>query len=137
MPENIQRVIEHAEETGKKLINQQTGHYLACNQEVNVSFWVEYAVTEEGYRIYNSYSHRMEIGGKSEAQDPLPGATISSQWQCAPCEQSLQAEPTVIHYLKQQFPVEMLKCPACGLVLVTEELALGKMAEVEQLLEDK
>ncbi|MBP1753072.1 MAG: hypothetical protein H6Q57_1908, partial [Geobacteraceae bacterium] len=28
-------------------------------------------------------------------------------------------------------------CAACGLVLVPENLALGKMAEVERILEDK
>jgi hypothetical protein len=29
------------------------------------------------------------------------------------------------------------QCPICGYVLISEELALGKMAEVEQVLEDK
>jgi hypothetical protein len=29
------------------------------------------------------------------------------------------------------------RCPRCGLVFIPEELALGKMAEVEKLLEDK
>jgi hypothetical protein len=28
-------------------------------------------------------------------------------------------------------------CPKCGLVLITEELAMGKMAEAEKALEDK
>jgi hypothetical protein len=35
------------------------------------------------------------------------------------------------------FPVDLPKCPKCGQVLITEDLALGKMAEVEKLLEDK
>jgi hypothetical protein len=33
--------------------------------------------------------------------------------------------------------MEMLKCPKCGTALVTEELAVKKMAEAEMLLEDK
>jgi hypothetical protein len=35
------------------------------------------------------------------------------------------------------YVVELLKCPRCGLVFIPEDLALGKMAEVEQILEDK
>jgi hypothetical protein len=40
-------------------------------------------------------------------------------------------------YLGSEFPVDLLKCPKCGFVFVSEDLALGKMAEVEQTLEDK
>jgi hypothetical protein len=32
---------------------------------------------------------------------------------------------------------DLPKCPVCGFVMISEELALGKMAEVEQILEDK
>ena len=54
----------------------------------------------------------------------------------------IAAQPLVsgkvdISYLGNSFPVELLKCPNCGLVLIPEELALGKMAEVEKALEDK
>jgi len=42
-----------------------------------------------------------------------------------------------IQYLGNSFPVELLWCPNCGLALIPEELALGKMAEVEKMLEDK
>jgi hypothetical protein len=33
--------------------------------------------------------------------------------------------------------VELPTCPKCGYVLIPEQLALGKMHQVEQLLEDK
>jgi hypothetical protein len=49
----------------------------------------------------------------------------------------LQPGKVDISYLGNSFPVELLKCPNCGLVLIPEELALGKMAEVEKALEDK
>jgi hypothetical protein len=42
-----------------------------------------------------------------------------------------------VSYMGSGFPVELLKCKKCGLVLITEELALGKMLEVEKVLEDK
>jgi hypothetical protein len=43
----------------------------------------------------------------------------------------------MVSYLGNSFPVELMCCPNCGLVLVPEDLALGKMVEVEKALEDK
>lgn len=135
--ENIRKVISRAEKAGERLINRETGHLLACNRELNVTFWVEYAVHEDGYIIYNAYSHRMEIGPVSDAETTFGGETAESPWHCAKCDGRLEPETIVVCYLRYDFPVKMLKCPTCSFVLVTEELALGKMAEVEQLLEDK
>jgi hypothetical protein len=58
-------------------------------------------------------------------------------WTCANCGVALEVGKVDISYLGSSFPVELLKCPNCGLVLIPEELALGKMAEVEKALEDK
>lgn len=58
-------------------------------------------------------------------------------WQCGKCGGPMKPGKVIVKYLSNDFPVELLKCGKCGLVLVTEELALGKMAEVEQVLEDK
>ena len=43
----------------------------------------------------------------------------------------------MVSYLGNSYPVDLLRCPKCGLVLVPEDLALGKMAEVERAVEDK
>jgi len=59
------------------------------------------------------------------------------KWQCHKCGQGLVKGPVTVEYLGNQFTTELPKCPVCGLVLITEEVALGKMAEVEQILEDK
>lgn len=58
-------------------------------------------------------------------------------WTCASCGQELVPGKVDISYLGNSFPVDLLKCPNCGLVLIPEELALGKIAEVEKTLEDK
>jgi hypothetical protein len=58
-------------------------------------------------------------------------------WVCADCDEALVPGNVDISYLGNAFPVELLKCPKCGLVFIPEELALGKMAEVEKALEDK
>ena len=61
--EDIQQVIAHAEGTGKKLVNPQTGHFLAHHRPGNVTYWVEYSpvLQGDGFVIHNAYSHRMLI----------------------------------------------------------------------------
>lgn len=56
---------------------------------------------------------------------------------CAACDLPLEMGRVEATYLGQRFPVELPRCPACGFVYVSEELALGKMLKVEQALEDK
>ncbi|MEL7567381.1 MAG: DVU_1557 family redox protein [Dehalobacterium sp.] len=57
--------------------------------------------------------------------------------ECEKCKVVLKKGKVNITYLKSTFPVELLKCPKCGQVFISEELALGKIAEVEKTLEDK
>ncbi len=58
-------------------------------------------------------------------------------WRCRPCGLALRPGPVELHYLDNVFRVELPVCPGCGATLVSAELALGRMLEVEQLLEDK
>ncbi len=58
-------------------------------------------------------------------------------WRCAQCGEAMAPAKVTLEYLGNQFTAELPRCPTCGLVYISEELALGKMAEVEQLLEDK
>jgi hypothetical protein len=58
-------------------------------------------------------------------------------WICIGCNQPLVLGKVDISYLGNSFPVDLLVCPNCGQVLIPEEMALGKMAEVEKALEDK
>lgn len=65
------------------------------------------------------------------------GKPAKSKWKCSQCGEALQMGTVTVTYLGNEIRVEELKCPRCGLVLITEELAMGKMFEVEQSLEDK
>ena len=56
---------------------------------------------------------------------------------CCKCNIILKPGKAHITYLSSTFPVELLKCPQCGLVYIPEDLAQGKMVEVEKTLEDK
>jgi len=65
--EDIQKVIEHAERTGKRMFNNSTNHYLAYFKPVSVTYWVEYTPQEDGsFFVHKAYSHRMEIGRISQ-----------------------------------------------------------------------
>ena len=59
------------------------------------------------------------------------------EWICAKCGVNLEPAQVTVEYLGNEFVAELPRCPGCGLVLISEELASGKMAEVEQILEDK
>jgi NAD-dependent SIR2 family protein deacetylase len=56
---------------------------------------------------------------------------------CVPCNKLLEPAHVELEYLGNVFNVEMPVCPSCSAVLIPEEVALGKMLEVEKLLEDK
>ncbi len=61
----------------------------------------------------------------------------NNPWLCSRCHKKLVSEKVKVRYLEGNFEVELLKCPQCNLVFISEELALGKMLEVEKGLEDK
>ena len=56
---------------------------------------------------------------------------------CDKCGIKLTLGKVTLGYLGSEFPVELYKCSRCGLVYVPEDLAIGKMKQVESSLEDK
>ncbi len=60
--EDVQQVIGHCEGTGRRLLNRNTGHFLAHHKPASVTYWVEYSPSGDEFIVYNAYSHRMEIG---------------------------------------------------------------------------
>ena len=56
---------------------------------------------------------------------------------CAKCGVPLVNKRTVFNYMGRSFGHEVPICPKCGKVFISKELAKGRMAEVEQLMEDK
>jgi Fe-S oxidoreductase len=61
--EDMQKVVEYAERTGKRMFNNSTKHYLAYFKPASVTYWVEYTPQTDGsFLIHKAYSHRMEIG---------------------------------------------------------------------------
>ena len=62
---------------------------------------------------------------------------LASRMTCAKCKQDLVPGKVPVSYMGNSFPVELLRCPVCGIAYVPGDLATGKMLQVEQALEDK
>jgi transcription elongation factor Elf1 len=58
-------------------------------------------------------------------------------WKCGLCKRELVVKKTVFSYLGHTVAHEVLTCPQCGKIFIPEGLAEGKMAELEEQLEDK
>jgi NAD-dependent SIR2 family protein deacetylase len=58
-------------------------------------------------------------------------------WKCAKCDQELEQKKVVLEYLGHTMMHELPVCPKCNRVLISKDLAEGRMHEVEQTLEDK
>ena len=59
--QDIRAAIAHGEETGKKMRNIDSGHFLVSHRPSMVTFWVEYTVVDTGYQVHNGYCHRMLV----------------------------------------------------------------------------
>lgn len=56
---------------------------------------------------------------------------------CAKCGEKLVVKQVMFSYMNRTFGHEVPVCPKCGRAFISRDLAEGKMAEVEVLLEDK
>jgi glutamate synthase (NADPH) small chain len=63
--EDVQKVVEFAETSGMKFLNNENGHVLSYFRPNLITYWVEYTPEDGGYRIHDAYSHRMEFEGDS------------------------------------------------------------------------
>lgn len=59
------------------------------------------------------------------------------RWTCCSCGERLEVGPVELTYMGNSFWLDLPRCLKCGFYLVPESLALGRMAQAEQLLEDK
>jgi hypothetical protein len=64
-------------------------------------------------------------------------SAIDSGWICNRCKVPVEVQTVRLQYIKTIFAVHLPACPRCGMILIDEELATGKIAEGEQALEDK
>ena len=58
-------------------------------------------------------------------------------WKCSLCNERLVPKKTSFNYLGRDVTHEVDQCPKCGKAFIPKSLAEGRMAEVEEQLEDK
>jgi NADPH-dependent glutamate synthase beta subunit-like oxidoreductase len=63
--DDIRQTIRHAESSGEKLVDQNSGHFVACHRPVRITYWVEYTIEANRCLVHRAYSHRMELGATS------------------------------------------------------------------------
>jgi hypothetical protein len=133
--EDIRQVLSFSESSRQFHAHGTTGHRLAYFTPAKVTYWVEYGPEGAAYRVYNAYSHRMQIMHGFN----LPSKKVLTEtgWSCAACELPLELATVKLGYLDATFAVDLPACPACQRVLVSEEQAIAKMALAERMLEDK
>jgi len=62
---------------------------------------------------------------------------LNKTWKCSKCGMVLVKKKALFSYLGRDVTHEVSRCPKCGKVFIPKDLAEGRMAEVEQQLEDK
>jgi len=134
--EDVQKVIHHAETTGRKLVNLSTGRLLSYFRPKAVFYWVEYGPSGEAYQVHTGYSHRMVMKSSGTSKEWVKSGT-DSDWLCHQCQVPLEVQTVRLQYMQSIFPIDLPACSGCGFVLIAEDLAIGKVAEAEQALEDK
>ena len=134
--EDIKKTIFHAEKVSQKFVHPTTGHFLAGVRPYFVTFWVAYAKTKAGYEVYTGYSHRVKITG-TEQQSRHLDHIEDFVWKCFKCDQFLSMGSAQVDYLGNELTTDLPMCPSCMMVLISEPLAMGKVADVEKILEDK
>ena len=60
-----------------------------------------------------------------------------SEMICSACNEPMKKGSITLTYLGSTFPVGLFKCEQCNMVFIQEDLATGKMEQVEKTLEDK
>lgn len=70
---------------------------------------------------------------KKDVGEDAPGEHVK----CTRCNVPLEKMEAHITYLDRHFSHKVPRCPRCGQVFITEEIADGKMAQLEKSLEEK
>lgn len=110
---------------------------ITCFRPGTVCFWVEFTDTDDEFRVRDAWAHRMDVvpstaripGKVSDDHDP--------DIRCGTCGSALEFYKSHVAYLGSKFDVDLPQCPDCGTVFISSLLSQTRMAEVEQILEDK
>ncbi|WDP91726.1 MAG: 4Fe-4S dicluster domain-containing protein [Desulfobacter sp.] len=136
---DIQRVLDHHESEKNRsfFVDGERGAEIANFRPANVCFWVAFKEDGGAYEILDTWCHRMEV---ARPPGTAPGGPLDGHnpaLSCGTCRTPLESVKNHVAYLDSRFDVDLPQCPGCGAVYISPEMARGKMAEVEKILEDK
>ena len=60
-----------------------------------------------------------------------------ANWHCSKCKEEMKEEELTVIYLEIDAPIQGIKCPKCGVSYITEEVAIGALAQGELQIEQK
>ena len=61
LDEDIEALIRYCEQTQQFLLDEQTGRRIGHLRRGYITYWAEYALENGSWRLYNAYSHRMQL----------------------------------------------------------------------------
>lgn len=75
----------------------------------------------------------MKVPQRNAKQEEKPDEKLM----CSRCQCPLELIELRITYLDRHFTHKVPRCPKCGQVFIPQELAEGKMSQLEKSLEEK
>lgn len=141
--EDIQKVILNAEQNRCYFLRETNSAHIASLRIGPITFWAEYSVLAaddpaSAFRLLNVYTHRMNLqDADASTLKPDAATEVLSEISCGQCGHKLQVHDRNLYYLEHYLQHGLPCCPECGEIYISEELATGKMQEVEMTFEDK
>ena len=147
--EDVYAVIDHMLHTKESVINTATGVRSGSLVIGRTTYWVDYTEEDGSLTLTSAYAHRLAVeheavwGGTTKEQRRQNPGTKPSEVRadgvliCEHCDAGMKEMEAEFSYLNRSFRHKVMRCPVCGLAYIPEELARGRMREVEMALEDK
>ncbi|GEM_PF-228582 len=140
---DIQKVIINAEQNHCYFIRETNGAHIASLRQGPITYWAEYSVPAAAdpiaaFKLLNVYTHRMELQEADASTLKSDANTkVLAEISCGQCSNKLEIHDRNLFYLDHYLQHGLPCCHECGRIYIPEELATGKMQEVEMAFEDK
>jgi hypothetical protein len=135
---DIAQVLAHIGTGTPPFYNPDTRTHIAFFRPGQVCFWVAFQPQETRIEIVNAWSHRMQVIPNTLFIPGTPTEPHNETIVCQKCDgRELGFFKNHVEYLGSRFDVVLPQCKQCGRIYISPDIARGRMAEVEKILEDK
>jgi hypothetical protein len=135
---DIQQVLAHVGTGTPPFYNPDTRTHIAFFRPARVCFWVAFQQQETQIEIIDAWSHRMQVIPNTLFVPGTPAEPHNETIMCRACgDGELGFFKNHVEYLGSRFDVVLPQCKNCGRIYISPDIARGRMAEVEKILEDK